>query len=290
MGKEVHANIAKMTTTAPKLSLNLQTIAWQLPKSCPSIFTKRKVKKKWKKKDKSAWQPGCLVSKNKLYFNVHKGKESYSKSRASICCNVIPEPACGASASLEQMERGSCLSGKNNDDNSLSHIQSEGDCLTAAKELGYKGRVGLQRKSTWPKGCLQSNGKLYFNKHTNGKESYSPKKVSICCRGAPRTVCGKGASPIQMGQGSCLTAKNDRNGISLSHIGSSDLCLAAAKELSFDFYATDFEEKLSTQDKSTWPTGCVVSNDKLYWNTHSGKESYTASRANICCIPDMNLI
>ena len=180
----------------------------------------------------------------------------------------------------------------NNGDNSLSHIRSEGDCLTAAKELGLKcgsgecTKVSNQRKSNWQKGCLQVNNKLYFNKHGTGKESYHRAKISICCQGPPQTVCGEGASPMQVERGSCLIKKSNENDISLSHIETSDLCLAAAKELSFDFYKTNGEEKLSNQDKSTWPTGCLVANNKLYWNKHSGKESNTKSKMSICCKSD----
>jgi len=79
-----------------------------------------------------------------------------------------------------------------------------------------------------------------------------------------------------MERGSCKTAQNNVDG-SMSHIESAEDCLAAAIELRLPF------TKVSPKKKSGWQNGCLEVKNKLYWNTHSGKEGNSAKKISICC-------
>jgi len=88
----------------------------------------------------------------------------------------------------EYLARGSCLSKQQDVDVVYAHIKTKAACLRAVEGLGLKvSKVVEQNSKKNPKGCWRhkKTKKVYWNKSSKGKESWSTSKLSVCCTLTP---------------------------------------------------------------------------------------------------------
>merc|ERR1719305_537662 len=210
----------------------------------------------------SRYPKGCFFLNNKVYFNP--GKTGKGHGAAS--------PICVATAGATKKPAKKLVLAANGKPTCAGKgvaVKNENGCKAAAKAMKKK-FASSGAYASYPKGCFLLNNQFYYNKGKTGKGNSKARAVCVAkaTGGKKTTPKKKPASKFAMaGTGKANCGK-------LKSVATEKACRASAKVIKKQFG--------SAGAFGSYPKGCFVYNNKLYFN--NGKTGKANSKSNPVCV------
>merc|ERR1711934_1215588 len=155
----------------------------------------------------------------------------------------------------------------------LKPVATEKACRASANVIAGKGQIQFGSAGafgSYPKGCFVYSNKLYFNKGKTGKANSKANPVCVAkATGGKKTTPKKKPAPkfAMAGNGKANCGK-------LKAVATEKACRASANVIKKQFG--------SAGAFGSYPKGCFVYNNKLYFN--NGKTGKANSKSNPVCV------
>merc|ERR1712032_1598332 len=217
---------------------------------------------------------GCFLLNNQFYYNKGKTGKGNSKARA-VCVS-------GATGGKKPAPKFAMAGNGKANCGKLKPVATEKACRASANVIAGKGQIQFGSAGafgSYPKGCFVYSNKLYFNKGKTGKENSKANPVCVA-----KATGGKETTPKKKPKKTtpkkkpapkfAMAGNGKANCGKLKAVATEKACRASAKVIKKQFG--------SAGAFGSYPKGCFVYNNKLYFN--KGKTGKANSKSNPVCV------